>query len=171
MSFWELAKERYSVRKFTDKKVEQEKLDLILEAGRIAPTGANNQPQKIYVLQSKEALAKINANCKCIFGAQTVLMIVNDRDREWKNPLEPGVSAGVEDVSIVAAHMMLEAWELGIGSCWVNFFSPSAVKKAFDLPQNEEVVLLLPIGYADKLSRPSAMHKKSREMEDMVTVL
>ena len=67
MNFMKLAKERYSVRKFTDKKVEQEKLDLILEAGRIAPTGANNQPQKIYVLQSKEALAKINANCKCIF--------------------------------------------------------------------------------------------------------
>ena len=112
------------------------------------------------MLQSKEALDKINANCKCIFGAQTVLMIANDRDREWKNPLEPGVSAGVEDVSIVATHMMLEAWELGIGSCWVNFFSPSAVKKAFDLPKNEEVVLLLPIGYTDKLSRPSAMHKK-----------
>ena len=138
------------------------------------------------MLQSKEALDKINENCKCIFGAQTVLMITNDRDREWKNPLEPGVAAGVEDVSIVAAHMMLEAWELGIGSCWVmmleawelgigscwvNFFSPSAVKKAFDLPKNEEVVLLLPIGYTDKLSRPSAMHKKSREMEDMVTVL
>ena len=158
MNFMKLAKERYSVRKFTDKKVEQEKLDLILEAGRIAPTGANNHD-------------KINANCKCIFGAQTVLMIANDRDREWKNPLEPGVSAGVEDVSIVATHMMLEAWELGIGSCWVNFFSPSAVKKAFDLPKNEEVVLLLPIGYTDKLSRPSAMHKKSREMEDMVTVL
>lgn len=58
MSFIELAKERYSVRKYKDQQIEQEKLDLILEAGNVAPTAVNYQPQKIYVLQSNEALTK-----------------------------------------------------------------------------------------------------------------
>ena len=87
MDFMKLAKERFSVRKFMDKPVEQEKLDVILEAGRVAPTAHNNQPQKIYVLQSEEALAKINGLCRCIFGAKTVLMITNDKNLEWQNPL------------------------------------------------------------------------------------
>ena len=171
MSFMELAKNRYSVRSFTDKKVEQEKLDAILETGRIAPTGANCQPQKIYVLNSPAAIEKINSVCQCVFGAQTVLMVAYDKNLEWKNPLEEGVSAGVQDVSIVATHMMMEAWELGIGSCWVNFFSPTEVKKAFELPENEEVVLLLPIGYASDDAAPAEMHTKSRGLGDMVTTL
>lgn len=171
MSFLELAKERFSVRSFTEKKVEQDKLDLILESARIAPTGANCQPQKIYVLNSPQAIEKINSLCKCIFGAQTVLMVAYDKNREWKNPLEEGVSAGVEDASIVGTHMMLEAWELGVSSCWVNSFSPSEVKKSFELPNNEEVVLLLPIGYAADGTKPAEMHSKSRNNEEMVITL
>lgn len=59
MNFMELAKARYSVRKYSDKPIEKEKLDLILEAGRIAPTGHNNQPYRVYVLKSPEALEKV----------------------------------------------------------------------------------------------------------------
>lgn len=171
MSFIELAKERFSVRKFSDKKVEKDKLNAILEASSIAPTGANCQPQKIYVLDSPSAIEKINSLCKCIFGAQTVLMVTYDKELEWKNPLEEGVSAGIEDASIVATHMMLEAWELGIASCWVNFFSPTEVKKAFDLPEKEEIVLLLPIGYAADDATPAEMHTKSRPLGDMIVTL
>ena len=171
MSFIELAKDRFSVRKFSDKKVEKENLNAILEASRIAPTGANCQPQKIYVLDSPSAIEKINSLCKCTFGAQTILMVAYDKNLEWKNPLEDGVSAGVEDASIVATHMMLEAWELGIASCWVNFFSPSQVKKAFKLPENEEIVLLLPMGYAADDATPAEMHDKSRDLSDMVITL
>ena len=61
MDFTELARKRYSVRKYTDQPVEKEKLDVLLEAERIAPTGANKQPQKIYVIQSDEALAKLSS--------------------------------------------------------------------------------------------------------------
>lgn len=171
MDFMKLAKERFSVRKFTDKPVEQEKLDLILEAGRVAPTAHNNQPQKIYVLQSEEALAKINGLCRCIFGAKTVLMITNDKNIEWKNPLEEGVYAGVEDVSIVATHMMLAAWEQGIGSCWVNYFAPSEIAKAFNLPENEQLVLLLPLGYAAEGAAPAPLHEASRDLKEMVEYL
>lgn len=171
MDFMKLAKERFSVRKFTDKPVEQEQLDVILEAGRVAPTAHNNQPQKIYVLQSEEALEKINGLCRCIFGAKTVLMITNDKSLEWQNPLEEGVYAGVEDVSIVATHMMLAAWELGIGSCWVNYFAPSEIAKAFNIPDNEQLVLLLPLGYAAEGATPAPLHEASRDLKEMVQYL
>lgn len=74
MSFLELAKERYSVRKFQDREIAQSDMDKILEAANVAPTGCNYQPQRIYVVKSEENLAKLNELCKCIFGAKTVLM-------------------------------------------------------------------------------------------------
>lgn len=172
MNFLELAKERFSVRKFSDTLIEKEKLDLILEAGKVAPTAANFQPQKIYVIQSDEALEKINSVCKCIYGAKTVLLIAFDKNLDWKNPNQEGIHAGQQDVSIVATHMMLEAWELGIGSCWVNAFSNEMVREAMGLPENEEVVLLLPLGYADTEAKPmEKWHTSYRPDEEVITYL
>lgn len=91
-------------------------LELILEAANVAPTGCNYQPQRIYVVKSEEALAKINEASKCIFGAKTVLIFAYDKGEDWKNRLEEGVHSGVQDVSIVATHAMMEAWECGVGS-------------------------------------------------------
>ena len=68
-NFMELAKNRFSVRTFTDQAVEEDKLEKILEAGRIAPTAANLQPQRIYVLESKVSVAKMSSLCGCVFGA------------------------------------------------------------------------------------------------------
>lgn len=129
MSFLESAKARYSVRNFEDRTVEPEDMQKILEAANHAPTACNLQPQRIYVVQSEENIAKLNSLCKCIFGAKTVLMFTYNTDEEWKNPLEDGVRSGVEDVSIVATHVMMEAWELGIGSCWVNSSQTAGLKK------------------------------------------
>ena len=117
MTFLELAKKRFSVRKFTDQPVEKEKLDKVLEAGNIAPTAKNLQPQRIYVLQSEEALKKAYALTPCCYGAKTVLLFTYDIDEEWTNPLEDMIHSGDQDVSIVATHIMLEAEEYeGSGS-------------------------------------------------------
>ena len=86
MEFIELAKSRYSVRSFSGKQIESEKLKKILEAAKISPTAANRQPQKIYVLQSEQALRQINSACQCIFGAPTVIIITADETQTWKNP-------------------------------------------------------------------------------------
>ena len=91
MDFTELAQARYSVRKFSDKAMEPEVLILILEAGLLAPTAKNNQPQRIYVLQSKEALDKLDSLTHCRYGAGTVLLFTYNTDEDWKNPLEEGV--------------------------------------------------------------------------------
>lgn len=172
MGFLELAKERYSVRKFTDKPIEKQKLDKILEAGNVAPTAVNYQPQRIYVLQSDEAIEKVNSVCKCIYGAKTVLLFAYNTNEDWKNPKQEGIHSGQQDVSIVATHIMLEAWNLGIASCWVNLFSNNELEKAFGLPANEKSVLLMPIGYASSNAKPiEKWHYGFKPIEDTVKLL
>lgn len=167
----ELAKRRYSVRKFTDKQVEQEKLDAILAAGNIAPTAKNLQPQRIYVLQSTESLAKLDTLTHCRYGAKTVLLFTYNLDEDWKNPLEEGVHSGVEDVSIVATHIMLAAAEQGLDTCWCNYFSNTKLETLFELPANEKSVLIMPIGYADEAARPAPTHETKKNLSETVKVI
>lgn len=116
MNFLQLAKDqRYSVRKFKDQAVEKEKLDLILEAGRIAPTAANFQPQRILVIEDAAAHEKLKQCTAWYFGAPVVLMVCYDKTTCWKNKTN-GTIGGDVDASIVTTHMMLQAAELGLGT-------------------------------------------------------
>ena len=171
MEFTDVIKERFSVRDFADRPIEPEKLSAILEAGRIAPTAANKQPQRVYVIQSPEGLEKIRSLTRCAFNAPAVLLLAVDEDEQWKSPLEPGFTSGHQDVSIVATHMMLAAWDLGIGSCWVNFFPNSETARAFGLPETEKAVLLLPVGYPAEGAKPAPMHSKKKDMDQLVKYL
>jgi len=171
MDFLELARERYSVRKYSDKEVPQEMIDKILEAANLAPTAKNLQPQRIYVLQSKEALDKINEITPCAFRAPVVLMFTYDANEDWKNMRQEGIHSGVEDVSIVATHAMLEAVSLGLGTCWVNAYPNKVVEEAFGLPDNEPSVLLMPIGFPADDSEPAEMHSKRKAIEETVKYL
>ena len=168
MDFTELTQARHSVRKFCDKVVEPEVLNLILEAGLLAPTAKNNQPQRIYVLQSKEALDKLDSLTHCRYGAGTVLLFTYNTDEDWKNPLEEGVHSGVEDVSITATYIMLRAIELGVYTTWCNYFANSKLEQAFDLPENEKAVLIMPIGYPAEGVAPAPAHTESKKLEEIV---
>ncbi|MGI6117256.1 MAG: nitroreductase family protein [Bilifractor sp.] len=169
--FLTLAEERFSVRKYQDKAIEPEKMKKILEAARIAPTAANHQPFRIYILKSEKALSTIREITPCAFNAPIVLLMTYNVDEQWKNAKEPGIASGQQDVSIVATHMMLEAWDLGIASCWVNAFPNSKAAEAFHIPENEKVVLLMPLGYADPGAVPAPMHTQYRAMEEVVKEL
>ena len=169
MEFMKLAAQRYSVRKFSDAPVEPEKLSAVLDAGNIAPTAKNLQPQRIYVLSSAEALEKVDGLTRCRFGAPVVLLIAYDADEDWKNPLEEGIHAGQQDASIVATHIMLAAAEAGLGTCWVNLFPNSQANEAFDLPESIVPVLLMPIGYAALDAKPSRLHDERKPLEETVT--
>ncbi|MBQ8973481.1 MAG: nitroreductase family protein [Clostridia bacterium] len=172
MSFLELARERYSVRAYSDKPVEQEKIDLILEAAQVAPTAVNYQPQMVYVLKSEAALAKINRLCRCIYGAPLVFLICSDESKTWKSQSEPGYTTGEMDCSIVCTHMMLEAWELGLGSVWVRLFDSRAIAEAFNLPAHIRPICLLPVGYAAEGSIPYApWHDVYRPVESFTKEL
>lgn len=171
MELANVLRERFSVRRYKNAPIPEAKLNTILEAGRIAPTAANYQCQRIYVLKSKEAIEKIRSITKCAFDAPVVLIIGYDKNEQWKNPFEDGVTSGEQDASIVATHMMLKAWDLGIGSCWVDYFPPTETAKAFDLPESFKPVLLLPLGYAADGVKPAKLHKDKKPLEDTVTVL
>ena len=169
MSFVELSRARYSVRAFQNIPIEAEKLNLILEAGRIAPTACNNQPQRIYVAKSEDAKKKLASVCRFTFGAPVILVVCYDRTRDWKNKLMPGYESGETDAAIVCTHMMLQAAELGIGSCWVGCFNAQEIAKVLGLPAHVTVSALLPIGYATEGAAPAPLHSQYRDLADTVT--
>ncbi len=170
MNFLDLCKERYSVRKFSDKPIEPDVLAQILEAGRVAPTAKNNQPQRIYVLQSEEALAKIRSITRFSFNAPVVLLICGDISEGWINPFND--RNGTEmDVSIVTTQMMLQTTALGLGSTWVCWFDMAVVKEQFNLPEQIEPYAILPIGYPSEQSIPSPSHENRKTLDETVQYL
>ena len=170
MEFKEVIRSRYSCRKYSHKAVETEKLDAILEAGRVAPTAKNLQEQRIYVLQSEDALAKIDSVTPCRFGAPIVIAVAFDKNNVYTYPGEMKTS-GDEDATIVATHMILAAADEGFGSCWLNRFDPQKTAELLGLPENEELVMLMDVGYAAEDAAPSPMHDKRKEISETVRYL
>ena len=168
MTFQELAHARYSVRSFQNMPIKDEDMHLILEAGRVAPTACNNQPQKIFVAKSEEARQKLASVCRCTFGAPVILVVCYDRNRDWKNKLQPGYESGETDAAIVCTHMMLQAFELGVGSCWVGYFNATEVAEALGLPENITVSALLPMGYPAADAAPLPLHGQFRDLADTI---
>ena len=147
MDFLKLAKKRYACRKYLSRQVEPEKLELILEAGRVAPTGANRQPQRLVVVQSKEGMERL-ARCTRDFGAPTAVIVCADTSEAWTRKYD-GKNISDIDASIVTDHMMLAAASLGLDTLWICMFKPEAVREEFALPANVEPVNILLIGYGD----------------------
>lgn len=170
MEFSEVIKNRYSCKKFDGQQVEKEALDAILGAGRLAPTAKNLQEQRIYVVQTEEGLAKIDKVTPCRYGAGTVLIVAFDKENVFTYPGDKRDS-GVEDATIVATHLMLAAQANGVDSCWINFFDPEAMAKEFGLPENEEVLMMLNLGYAVEGTKPLATHSQRKELTETVIYL
>ncbi len=170
MELKEAVKNRYSCKKYSDRQVEEEKLTAILEAGRLAPTAKNLQEQHVYVLQSPEALAKVDALTPCRYGAPTVLLVAFDKNNVFTYPGGKRDS-GVEDASIVATHMILAAADEGVDSCWLNFLDPEKTAEAFGLPENEEVLMLLDLGYAAPGTGPLPNHESRKPLSETVSYL
>ncbi len=169
MELEKVINERYSVRKFSEQEILQSDLNKILEAGRIAPTACNFQPQRIFVIKSKEAKEKLKSICRMTFDAPVILLSCADMTKSWKNKREEGYDSAEMDVSIVGTQMMLEAWNLGIGSCWVRAFNSNDVKEVLELPENIKPIFLMPIGYMTDESIPNKeLHYTRNKMEDMV---
>lgn len=165
MEFEKVIKKRKSTRLFSNKKIEKEKLDKILEAGRIAPTAKNIQPFKIYVINSEEGIKKLDKATRCRYNAPTVLLICGDKEKAYQK----GTFSTYEmDSSIVATHMMLEATNLGIDNIWIEWFDENILKIEFNIPNNLVPVCLLPLGYKSKLCPPSPLHHIRKKIKDLV---
>lgn len=170
MEFREVVKSRYSCKKYSDRQVEKEKLAAILEAGRLAPTAKNLQEQHVYVLQSEDALRKIDAVTPCRYGAPTVLVVAFDRNNVFTYPGDKRDS-GIEDATIVATHMILAAADEGVDSCWINFLDPEKLAEILALPENEEVLMVMDLGYAAEGAGPLPNHESRKPLEETVTYL
>jgi nitroreductase len=167
MDFLQLVKDRYSVRKFSDQKVEQEKLDVILEAGRVAPTAVNYQPQRILVIESEENLAKLKSCTIYHFHAPMALLVCYDSTVSWKRSYDQA-DMGMVDASIVATQMMLQAAELGLGTTWVGHFDPEAIRTAFEIPDFLIPAALLPLGYPREDCVPHPLHGNRYDPEHTI---
>ena len=167
MEFKEVIEKRYSCKKYSSRKVEPEKLSAILEAGRLAPTAKNLQEQRIYVLQSEESLSIVDSATPCRYGAPVVLAVAFDRNNVFTYPGGKRDS-GVEDAAIVATHMILAAADEGVDSCWLNFFDPEKLAAALGLPENEEILMLMDLGYAAEGSGPLPNHESRKPLSETV---
>ncbi len=168
MEFSTVIKERYSVRKFKPDPVKTEDLEKILNAGHLAPTGCNKQPQRILVLNEKDTLEKLKLCTKSHFDAPAALLICYDKADCWVRKYD-GKNCGVSDACIVTTHMMLAATDIGMGSTWVMSFDPNAMKKEFSIPESFEPVALLVMGYPASDCEPRyEMHNSYRPMEETV---
>ena len=160
MDFIEIAKKRYSVRSYKEKKVEEEKLERILEAAHVAPTAANLQPIRLIAVQSSEGLAKIGKGAN-LYGAPLAVIVCADHRKAWVRPFDKKRATDI-DASILTDHMMLQATELGLGSVWICCFKPDVISREFGLPDNLEPVNILAVGYADEEAADPERHSQTR---------
>ena len=168
MDFSELIAKRYSCKKYGSRPLEAEKLEKILQAGRLAPTAKNLQEQHIYVVQSAEGLAKIDRLTPCRYGAPVVLAVAFDKNNVFTYPGGKR-NSGAEDAAIVATHLMLAAANEGVDSCWLNFFDPDLAARELELPENEEVLMLLDLGYAAEGAGPLPNHSSRKALSETVS--
>lgn len=162
MDFIELAKKRYSCRKYKDKAIEAEKMEYVLNAGRVAPSAKNIQPWHYIVVSERENLDKI---CDCykrdwIRSAPSIIIVCGDHDIAWRRP--DGKDHTDIDISITIDHMVLAATEQGLGTCWVCNFDVMKCNEILDLPSQIEPIALIPIGYPDDTPKDTERHDKDR---------
>ena len=124
MTFEELSEARYSLRKFSDRPIEAEKLELVLKAARTAPTAHNNQPQHVFVLKSAQALEKADTCTGCHFHPPVMLVVAYDAETAWKRTEYDGKNHGEIDAAITAAQMMLQAADIGLAPPMWEFLNP-----------------------------------------------
>lgn len=170
MDFEKLSAARYSLRKFDARPVEQEKLDLILKAGRNAPTSHNNQPQRIFVIQSPEALEKADACMDCHFPSPVIIAVGYDPKASWHREHD-GKDHGEIAATIAATQMMLQAADLGLGTTYVGMFRPVDLAKTFPEMEGLNMTAILPLGYPAEGAHPAKLHAMRKPMEELVKYL
>lgn len=171
MDFQELTQARYSLRKFSDRPVEQEKLDLVLEAARSAPTAHNLQPQRVLVLRSAGAMEKVRRATPFNFHEPLMLVVACDEAASWHREYD-NKAHGQIDAAIAVSQMMLQAADLGLGTTYIGVFDPEVLKAEF--PEELEgltPIALLPLGYPAEGAHPSRLHGDRKPLEELVKYL
>lgn len=164
MDFFDLVQKRYSVRAYLDKPVEEEKLNKLLEAARLAPTAANRQPFRILVIPTagrKEELKRIYPR-DWFVQAPYIIGICAVPSEAWVR--RDGRNYAVVDATIVMDHLILAAASCGLGTCWVAAFDEVAAREVLEIPPNWDPIAFTPLGYPADEWQP----KKRRPLEELV---
>jgi nitroreductase len=165
MNVMEAIKKRCSVRSYQDREVEKAKLEIILEAARLAPSANNRQEWRFVVVQDRDTrqrLMKAAKNQAFVGQAPVVIACCAKTDNHL---MTCGQLCYPIDLAIAIEHMALEATEEGLGTCWIGAFYEDQVKEILGIPKDIRVVDLLTLGYPDK---PCPSHKDRLSLEEIV---
>lgn len=176
MSFADLTRARYSCRHYEDRPVEPEKKQAILEAGRIAPSACNKHPTRVVVCDTPELRKKAAKAAHhfmrdgSVFGAPLVLLVCTRMDNAWVRQYDSMNSSDI-DTAIVVDQMMMQATDLGLGTCWVCHFDPAIAIEEFNLPEGVYPIHMLTVGYpSDEIARPEDRAARCIPMDDFLDV-
>ncbi len=164
MEFAELIQRRYSVRAYKADAVEEEKLQQVLEAARVAPTAANRQPFRLVVIHTRGREAELQRiyNREWFTQAPLIICICAVADEGWVRM--DGKPYGDVDAAIAFDHLVLAATNLGLGTCWIAAFDPAIARQVLALPEGVEPIAFTPLGYPADSPRP----KRRKALSDLV---
>ena len=172
MDFLQLVKSRESIRNYDpDRPVEQAKLNRILEAGRLAPSAANRQPWKFYLISNPENLERIRAcyHKSWFLDAPHVLVVAGKKSGAWTRESD-GYNALETDLTIAMDHMILAAEAEGVATCWIAAFDPEKLKNSEILAPDETVFAITPLGYP-KAGFSKGGKKLRKPAEEVIVLL
>ncbi len=164
MEVFEAMSERKSIRAYKANEVEEEKLTRVLEAARLAPSASNRQEWKFIVVKNEATRKKLAA---ATYGQRFVgeaPLIIIACATESKAIMTCGQPAHTVDLSIACTHLILEAWEQGLGTCWLGTFNETEVKEILAIPDPVRVVTMTPLGYPNEPGR----EKTRKTLEQIV---
>lgn len=170
MEFNDVLKRRYSCRAFASTPVEQEIVNRILEAGRIAPTAVNKQPVIIWAVSHPETLEAIKGVTRSNYGAPLILVVGCRPSDAWVRRYDGKNGADV-DAAIVATYLMLSAENEGLATLWVGSFDPARLSGILPSTKGYELIAMINVGYPAVGSTPSPMHETRKALKDFVTLV
>ena len=170
MDFNTVIQNRYSCRAFAAQEVEPERVERILEAGRIAPTAVNKQPVHIWAISSPDTLEAVKGCTRSNYGAPLILVVGCRPADAWVRRYD-GKNGAEVDASIVATYLMLAAENEGLSTLWVGSFDPALLKGLLPETDGYELVAMINVGYPAPDSKPSAMHSERKPIGELVTIV
>ncbi len=169
-AFMRILESRYSCHSFSGYPVSESKLEMILEAGRLAPSAGNCQPVRIWVVKSEEALARLREVHPC-YGAPLVLIVGCRNEEAWVRECD-GINAAKTDAAIVLTHLMLTATDAGLANMWIWDFDPHKVREVLPETRDHGIYALLAVGHPSAgKGDPTALHSSRKTVEELVTTL
>jgi nitroreductase len=175
VKFIDLVKKRQSTRKYSSKKVPRELIDVCLDAARLAPSACNSQPWSFLVVDDEvkkneivdKTMSGIYSLNKFVNTAPVLIVVITEQSVYYARMggMLRDVKYNLIDIGIACDHLILQAEELGLGSCWLGWFNEKAMKKVLGLPRSTKIDIVISLGYPDESQKQR--EKKRKQLEEI----